>query len=194
MDRFGASVEARYLQAARPRRRGARGRLPRRVRRRPRRRHPARAGRRARRPAARASGSCACARGRAPRAMDGIRETLERFGVRVRRLLLRGDARGARRDRRRRSSACARADTLRGRRRDRGSAPPTSATTRTASLVRSNGTHTYFGADCAYLIDKFASRVRPPDLRVGRRPPRRRRAGEGRRGGARVRPGPASRS
>ena len=24
------------------------------------------------------------------------------------------------------------------------------------ALVRSNGTHTYFGADCAYLIDKFA--------------------------------------
>ena len=91
----------------------------------------------------------------ARRAMDGIRETLARFGVRVRHLRLRGDARGARRDRRRRSIASSpRGRSTRPTARC-GSARPTSATTRTASWSARNGRHTYFGADCAYLIDKF---------------------------------------
>ena len=48
-------------------------------------------------------------------------------------------------------------------------------------IVRSNGTHTYFGADCAYLDRQVLARLRPRGLRVGGRPPRRRRPGEGRR-------------
>ena len=51
-------------------------------------------------------------------------------------------------------------------------------------VVRSNGRHTYFGADSPTWWTSSA-RVRPPDLRVGRRPPRRRRAGQG--GGRRAR-------
>ena len=156
MDRFGASVEARYLQAARPRRRRsprtattattsreiaedilategpALGRPPR---------------RRAARPAARA-------RARGAR-WTAIRATLARFGVAfdtyVSEASLEDEGeidagdRAAARGRRH----------LRGRRRASGSARPRSATTRTGSLVRSNGRHTYFAADCAYLIDKF---------------------------------------
>ncbi len=53
-------------------------------------------------------------------------------------------------------------------------------------LVRSNGQHTYFAADCAYLVDKFARGLRSPDLRLGGRSPRRRRARDGRRAGARA--------
>ena len=61
-----------------------------------------------------------------------------------------------------------------------GSARPRSATTRTGSSIRSNGRHTYFGADCAYIVDKFSRGFDHLVYVLGRRPPRRRRARQGR--------------
>ena len=79
------------------------------------------------------------ARGAAPRrglagaCWTRIAGTLERFGVPVRRLLLRGRAGAQGRDRRGDRAAARRGRRLRGRRAPRGSAARPSATTRTAS-------------------------------------------------------------
>ena len=73
------------------------------------------------------------------------------------------------------------------------SARPSSATTRTASLLRSaekGGLPTYEAADVAYLRRQARARLRPGDLRPRRRPPRRRRLVRGRRADARLRPRP----
>ena len=155
MDRFGASVEARYLQLLGLRGRGAGGRVPRRLRHRPRQGHP------------RAEGP-----GLADLPPD------ERLVPPPRR----GRERVARVDRARRSTASASASTshvrarrspsaARSPRRSNGSARPgsstrptarcgsarrRSATTRTACSSAPTGEHTYFAADCAYLIDKFS--------------------------------------
>ena len=54
-------------------------------------------------------------------------------------------------------------------------------------VIRSNGRHTYFGADLRLRRRQVPSRVRPPDLRLGGGSPRRRRPGEGGGRGARLR-------
>ena len=53
-------------------------------------------------------------------------------------------------------------------------------------VIRSNGIHTYFAADMRLRDRQVLTRVRPSDLRLGRRPPRRRRSREGCRPGARA--------
>ena len=54
--------------------------------------------------------------------------------------------------------------------------------------MRSTGEPTYFAADIAYHERQARARLRPPDQRARRRPPRLRRADEGGDGGARRRP------
>ena len=56
-----------------------------------------------------------------------------------------------------------------------GCARPSSATTRTACSCAPTGEPTYFAADVAYHEDKLDARLRPPDQRPRRRPPRLRR-------------------
>ena len=155
MDRFGASVEARFLQLMGREARGPRRRLPRRVHRGPRPRHPRDRGAEARRPARPRAIPPHARRGRVAGApVDRGHPRPVRRAVR---LLLPGiRARGEGRDRGSRGAAARGGQGLRRRKAPCGSARPTTATTRIASLVRSNGQHTYFGADCAYLIDKFS--------------------------------------
>ena len=191
MDRFGASVEARYLQLL-----GRDAELPEdgyhgdyvadiAA------RHPATStGRRARRPAPTSERFARLLRrGRRADRWTAIKGTLERFGVPVRRVLLRGRARAQGRDRRR----------------DR--AAPRRRVRRTRPTARCGSARTDFGDDKDRVLVRsqrrahvlrgrlrvpgrqVRARVRPPDLRVGRRPSRRRRAGEGRRAGAGLRPG-----
>ena len=178
MDRFGASVEARYLQLAGARGRGPRGRLPRR-----RTSTELARGHRGTRssrrwPICRAEERLARLRagGRAARARADRRDARAVRGA-LRHLHLRAPCSRRRGRSTRPSNDSARRATSTRPRERCGSGRPRSATTRTASLIRAIGAHTYFAADCAYLIDKFAPRLRPPDLRLGRRSPRRRRAG-----------------
>ena len=137
-----------------PRGRGARGRVPRRLRDRPRPPDPRDGRSGPGRPAARRSASRGSSRRARACVLEQIDATLERFGVRfdsfmhervladkglidaaVQRLRDAGYAYDA-------EGAVWFRSTAFGDDKDR-------------PLVRSNGTHTYFGADCAYLIDKF---------------------------------------
>ena len=85
--------------------------------------------------------------GRDPRDPGAVRRGLRHVRVR-------GDARGARGDRRVDRPARRRGDDLRGGRRDWFRSTDY-GDDKDRIVIRSNGRHTYFGADCAYLVDKF---------------------------------------
>ena len=114
----------------------------------------------------------------ARRAMEGIRATLARFNVVFDSFRLRGVAGGRRRDRRGDRAAARRRSDLRGRRRGlvplhrlrRRQGPHRRALQRPAHVLRRR----------PRLRDRqVPPRFRPPDLRLGRRSSRRRRAGQG---------------
>ena len=193
MDRFGASVEARYLAAAGPRR----PRCP---------RTATTATTSSTSPATssttegpgladlpRRARRAAPARGRAgvARADRGDARAVRRA---LRHLLLGGRAGGAR----------ARSTAAVERLRDAGYAYEADGAVWFRStafgddkdrvLVRSNGDAHVLRRRLRVRDRQVRARVRPPHLRVGRRPPRRRRPGEGRGAGAGLRPRRASRS
>ena len=158
MDRFGASVEARYLQLlgreAEVPEDGYHGDYIAELAA----RHPARAGRRR-------SPTCPpderLVRARARRARAGSLGWIRANARAVRRhasmsIFSRGRARERRARSTRRSNASASAGTPTRPTARCGSARRRSATTRIGSSIRSNGAHTYFAADCAYLVDKFS--------------------------------------
>ena len=70
-----------------------------------------------------------------------------------------------------------------------GCAPPTSATTRTASVIKSDGTPGLHRRRPRLLPGQAGARLRPVHLHARRRPPRLHRPAQGRRGRVRRRPG-----
>ena len=164
---------------ARARGRDARGRLPRRVPGGDRRGHRGRARRRARRPPARGAPGAAARRG-IRRVLAQIEATLERFGVRfdvyfceaelARKGEIDGRDRAAARRRLRLRRRGRRVVPLDGVRRRQG--PGRDPVQRRAHVLRGR----------LRVPDRqVLAGLRPRGLRLGRRPPRRRRAGEGRR-------------
>ena len=180
LQRPGAQIDrfARSLLAPRARRAGARGRLRRRVHRRDR-----RGGRR------RASPDVLdlpddeaqeVFRARGRRA-DVRRDQAQpaRLRRRLRRLLPRDRAARVRARSSARSSGCASAATSTRRTARSGCGPPTSATTRTGCVVKSDGEPTYFSGDIAYYLDKRERGFDDRDHLAGRRPPRLHRPADG---------------
>ena len=160
MDRFGASVEARYLAAPRPGCGDPRGRVPRRIRHRARAGHPGGGGARTRGPAGgRTTSSGSGRKGRDARWRED-RATLERFGVTFDTYFLEASlvekgeiAAGGREVRARRTTS------TRPRER-RGSARQRSATTRTGGDPRTGRTRTS-RRTCAYDRRQVLAGVRP---------------------------------
>ena len=104
--------------------------------------------------------------------LEGVRATLERFGVRFdtwfseRDLYARGEVEAAlARARRSAATPTASEDALWLRTTDFGD-------DKDRVLIRANGEPTYLAADVAYHWDKLRARLRPPDRRARRRPPR----------------------
>ena len=146
------------------RRAGARGRLRGRLRR--------RARRAAARRGARPADLDTLARRGLELMVERVRETLERFRVRFDRVLLRAHPARERRGRagaRRSSRGAGHVYALRGRDWLRTTA---FGDDKDRVLRRSSGELTYFASDIAYHQDKRGARLRPPDQRAGRRPPR----------------------
>ena len=108
--------------------------------------------------------------------VEQVRATLERFRVRFDRWFSERELHDERRGRRARSSCSS----------ERGHVYASEGATwlRTTAfgddkdrvLRRSSGELTYFASDIAYHEDKRGARLRPPDQRARRRPPRLRRA------------------
>ena len=131
--------------------------------------------------------------GRTPCSSQQQKDTLDGFGTALRRLVLRAHAARQRRGRAGpRQAARARATCTRPTARC-GCAPPTSATTRTASSSRATASSTYFAERHGVLRRQAGARLRRLHLPARRRPPRLRQPAAGGRGLRRRRPRPQHR-